>query len=557
MSLGSQLLARLAHLPPARLRAVVVERDLRATMSDGVILLADRYYPRGDPHAPIVLLRSPYGRRTAFGLIGRIFAERGYQAVVQSVRGTFGSGGAFDAMRYEAEDGRATLAWLAEQPWFGGSLAMTGPSYLGFVQWAVATGAPDYLKALAPQITASQFRGLTYPGEAFGLKTALSWIYQLEHQEESFWRLLGARRRQNGILARALATLPLAKADTAAVGHPVKFYQDWLAHNTPGDPFWQEIDYSQHLDRVAAPVNLVAGWYDIFLPSQLADYAALRAAGREPYLTIGPWKHTSLGVFGAALRESLMWCDAHLRGDASGLRAAPVRVFVMGARRWLDLPSWPPPATPTRWYLQPDRALGSEAPDASQRENPPDTYRYDPASPTPAVGGIVLTADAGPRDNRRLETRPDVLTYTTPPLENDLDIIGPVAAELYVTSSREHTDFFVRLCDVAPGGRSINICDGQVRLWPGRFPPASDGTMRLAIDLWPTACRFARGHRLRLQVSSGAHPRFSRNPGTGEALGNATTLVAADQSVYHDEEHPSCLVLPVYSVQKTPSHDEV
>src|SRR6185437_1679476 len=177
---------------------------------------------RGDPQAPIVLLRSPYGRRTAFGLIGRIFAERGYQTVVQSVRGTFGSGGAFDAMRHEAEDGRATLAWLAEQTWFGGSLAMTGPSYLGFVQWAVATDAPDYLKALAPQITASQFRGLTYPGETFGLKTALSWIYQLEHQEESFWRLLGATRRQDAILARAYATLPLAKADTAAVGHPVK-----------------------------------------------------------------------------------------------------------------------------------------------------------------------------------------------------------------------------------------------------------------------------------------------------------------------------------------------
>ncbi len=218
----------------------------------------------------------------------------------------------------------------------------------------------------------------------------------------------------------------------------------------------------------------------------------------------------------------------------------------MGARRWLDLPDWPLPATPTRWYLRPGGALGSEPPTTSAPDTSPDTCRYDPADPTPSVGGIVLTPDAGPRDNRRLEARPDVLTYSTAPLASELEIVGPVSVELHIASSREHTDFFVRLCDVLPNGRSLNLCDGQVRLWPGRFPSAADGTMRLAIDLWPTAHRFARGHRVRLIVASGAHPRFSRNPGTGEALGTAVTLAAADQAIYHDADHPSCVVLPVH-----------
>ncbi|HEX9058423.1 MAG TPA: CocE/NonD family hydrolase [Ktedonobacterales bacterium] len=536
-------MARLAGLPPAQTYDVAVERDLRIPMPDGVVLLADRYFPRRGDNAPIVLMRSPYGRRTLFGVLARIFAERGYQAVVQSVRGTFGSGGVFDAMRHEAADGRATLDWLAAQQWFAGSVAMTGPSYLGFVQWAVAAGAPDYLKALAPQITAAQFRTLTYPGESFALKTAMSWMYVLHYQERSFWRLLWASARQQLALAPAFSQVPLSKADQIVAGAPVAFYQDWLAHAQPGDPFWEAIDYSHRLDAVTAPVNLVAGWYDIFLPAQLADYAALKQAGRQPHLTIGPWIHVSPAVMGAMLKESLAWFDTYLRGDASRLRQSPVRIFVMGAKRWLDLPDWPPAAVTTRWHLRPGGALGPEPPSDSQ----PDTYRYDPASPTPSVGGTVLTADAGPKDNRKLESRPDVLTYTSAPLDGDLEVVGPVAAELYVRSSLEYTDFFARLCDVEPTGRSINVCDGLVRLWPGRFPQADDGSVCARIDLWPTAYRFRQGHRVRLQVSSGAHPRYARNLGGGEPLGVATTFNIADQTVFHDAAHPSAVLLPVHA----------
>lgn len=510
-------------------------------MPDGVVLLADRYYSRRDERAPIVLIRTPYGRGQLTELLARIFAERGYQSVVQSVRGTFGSGGVFNAMRDEARDGRATLEWLAAQRWFGGGVAMTGASYVGFVQWAVAAGAPPYLKALAPQITASQFRSLTYPGESFGLNTSLSWLYLLHHQERPPWRVLWASIRQRRTLAPAFARVPLTKADQAAIGERVAFFQDWLAHNQPGDPFWKEIDYSQRLDAVAAPVNLVGGWYDIFLPEQLADYEALRRAGRSPHLTVGPWIHVSPGQLGIGLRESLAWFDAHLRGESSRLRRSPVRIFVMGSRRWLDLPDWPPPATATRWHLQPAGGLAQDAAPAS----PSDTYRYDPTNPTPAVGGIVLGIDAGPRDNRRLEARPDVLTFTSARLAGDLEVIGPVTAELYVRSSLEHTDVFARLCDVSPSGRSINICDGLVRLWPGRFEPAPDGTTCVRVDLWPTAYCFRRGHRLRLQVSSGAHPRYVRNPGSGEPLGTATTFKVAEQQIFHDPAHPSAVLLPV------------
>lgn len=552
MSLASRIAGRLVGLPAPRTSRVVIERDLRVPMPDGAVLLADHYFAPDDAQAPIVLLRSPYGRRTVFGLMGRLFAERGYQAVVQSVRGTFGSDGEFAPLRHEAEDGRATLAWLAAQPWFGGRVGMTGPSYLGFVQWAVAAGAPEFLRALAPQITASQFRGVTYPGESFSLQTTLSWIYLLHFQERSLWQVARANRRQRGALTPAYLHLPLAEADTIAVGKPVAFFQHWLAQNTPGDPYWEPIDFSARMGQVSAPVSLVGGWYDIFLPEQLADYAALRRAGRQPRLTIGPWSHASPGVLSASLRESLAWFDAHLRDhDAPSPRASdlPVRVFVLGTRRWRTLPDWPPPATSTRWYLQPQGRLAL-TPSAPSTPSLPDRYRYDPTDPTPSVGGTILTTDAGARDNRRLEARADVLTYTSAPLSDDLEVVGPVTVELYVQSSVEHTDFFARLCDVSPRGRSINVCDGLIRLSPERVEGVergADGVLRVRIDLWPTACCFRKGHQLRVQVSSGAHPRYSRNPGSGEPLATATTFVVADQQVWHDAQHPSAVVLPIVS----------
>ncbi len=543
MTIASRVLSRLLDLPPADTHDVTVERDLQVTMPDGVTLLADRYAPRGGSKLPTLLVRSPYGRRGLFGLqFGRLFAERGFQALVQSVRGTFGSGGQFDPFRNEQADGRATLEWMKRQDWFSGEFATLGPSYLGHVQWALARDAGPSLKAMVAHETASDFRGQIYAGGAYSLDTMLSWTHSVRHQEltglKGSLARLGAARKLEPLFRH----LPLNEVDALATGERVSFFQDWLVHDAEGDPWWNPADFSGSVAEVTAPVHLIGGWYDIFLPWQVNDYAALRRAGRSPYLTIGPWTHVSPGGMAVAARESLVWFEAHLKGRREHLREAPVRIFVMGANTWRDFSEWPPPgARPQRWHLQPGRGLSPATPGASE----PDRYRYDPANPTPSVGGTLLTIEAGPRDNRQLESRPDVLTYTSAPLDEALEVIGPVRVELFVRSSLPHTDFFARLCDVDASGRSINLCDGLLRLVPGKPAPEPDGTLRVAIDLWPTAHRFLAGHRLRLQVSSGAHPRFARNTGSGEPLATAKTLVPADQSVFHDPAHPSALLLPV------------
>jgi len=539
MSITSKILAGLAKLPTARFSGIRVEKDLPASMPDGITLLADRYYSQHNERVPIVLMRTPYGRKR-FDAIGRIFAERGYQAVIQSVRGTFGSGGVFNAFRDEEKDGRVTLEWITRQEWFGGSLAMFGPSYLGFTQWSIAADAPRFVKALSIQVAASSRRDSLYPGESFFLDFALAWIHTLEIQEKPLWRVVSARIGEKRKLEPAFSTLPLESADVMAAGRKIGFYQDWLNHNAPGDPWWDEIDYSRKIGRVSAEVNLIAGWYDYYLPFELADYTALKNTGRNPFLTIGPWKHQDLGHFSAGLKESLSWFDAHLLGDASKLRRMPVRIFITGSCKWVEIPDWPPPADNIKWHIDSKGILSKEPPASCD----PDGYVYDPSDPTPAVGGTLFSGSAGPRDNRRLESRKDVLTYTSTPLSEDLLIIGPVKAELYVRSSLENTDFFVRLCDVDPGGKSINVCDGLIRLWPERFTRAADGTMKIDVDLWPTACCFKKDHSLRVQISSGAHPRFCRNTGSGEPLGKAVNLKVAHQEIFHDPAHPSGIFLP-------------
>ena len=543
MSLISRLIGWAARLAPADTYDVAIERNIPVPMPDGIVLLADHYYPRRGGKPPTILVRSPYGRAGTWGMFfARPFAERGFQVLIQSCRGTFGSGGKFDAFCNERADGLATLAWLQQQTWFSGELATIGPSYLGFVQWAIAAEAGSVLKAMVPQITASEFRSLTYAGGSFGLDTALTWIHLLSHQEDAAPAALVAFIRTAGTLRAALNHLPLREADEAAVGKPVPFFREWLEHNAPGDEWWKPVDWSGSVSEVAAPIHLIGGWYDIFLPYMIADYARLRQAGRQPDLTIGPWTHTHPGLMLASVRESTIWCRAHVLGDRSRLRESPVRVWVMGANKWEDFPAWPPAGYPAqRWHLHAGKRLGRAIP----AESAPDHYRYDPADPTPAVGGSSLSQNSGQKDNRSLEARPDVLLYSSDPLERDVEVIGPIRVELYVRSTLEHTDFFARLCDVDPSGRSINICDGLLRLWPGHPMPEADGCLKLDLDLWPTAHRFLRGHRIRVQVSSGAHPRFARNPGSGEPLATATKLVAAEQSVYHDPDHPSAIVLPV------------
>ena len=544
MSAGSRVFGALVQAPRPLTRDVAVERDVRLPAPDGVELLTDLYWPRGSGPLPAILIRTPYGRRGGgagvLGALGRLFAERGYRAVVQSTRGTSGSGGRIEYTR-EAGDGRALADWVVSQPWSNGDLGTFGPSYLSFVQWALASTRPPQLRAMAIQVVAADRRLSYYPGDSLALDTALTWAQGMGDQElRGAARLCDGRRKRRALEA-ALHHLPLLDADVLATGRESPSYRDWLRHDRPGDPFWDALTFSRGIPGLGIPVCMVGGWYDPFLPYELDDYGQLVESGADVQLTVGAWRHASPAGLAAGFREALAWFDVHLRGRSDRRRRARVRVEVMGGGGWRDLEAWPPAADTRRWRLQAHGGLDPAAPAAGA----PDRYRYDPADPTPAVGGTSLGRGAGPRDNRRLEARPDVLTYTSEPLAEDMEIVGPVSAELFVTSSLEHADFFARLCDVDRRGRSVNVCDGLQRVRPGAPPRAADGTMRVEVRLWPTAHRFRRGHRVRLQVSSGAHPRFVRNLGTDEPLATGTTMRSAEQAVHHDPGHPSAVLLPV------------
>jgi putative CocE/NonD family hydrolase len=532
VNLSSYLVERVLGLGAPQTRDLTVQRDLQVPMPDGTILLADRWAPKVRGWGrPVALLRSPYGRRGLIGTgIARPLAERGYQVLMQSVRGTFGSGGTFDPMRQERADGLATLDWVIRQPWFGGSIVLIGPSYLGYVQWAVAGELPPEVKAMIPHVTESALTLEFLRKDGLTLQTPFSWGVTVAGQERRGAMLRGlaqARRTR-----RALDTLPLGQADVAAIGRHSAYIQDVLARDAD-DPRWAGIDHSSRVAAVTVPVSSIGGWYDIFLPGQLRDFRALQQAGRPARLTVGPWTHIDQDPM--PVREALEFGLAHACGQPPPDRP-PVRLYVMGEEAWRDFPSWPPPGyQPRRFHLQPDGGLSTEPPG----ESAPDRYRYDPADPTPAVGGVLMSRSGGRVDNTKLEARPDVLSYTTAPLGRDVEVIGEVSAEIWFRSSLRYADVFVRLCDVDPDGRSRNVCDGLVSV------SGADELSCATVRLWPTAHRFRAGHRIRVQVSSGAFPRYARNLGTGEPLPNATTLRVAGQQVHHDPGHASAVLLPV------------
>ena len=546
MTLLGGILARRWDLPRAQTHAVLRERDLRVPMDDGVVLLADRWVAEAarEVPQPTVLVRSCYGRGQFFGVLhGRLLAERGLQVVLQSVRGTFGSEGRFSPFE-ERPDGLATLRWLRAQPWHAGPIGMTGESYLGLVQWAVAADADDDLAALVIQGSASQFHGQSYPGGSMSLETSAQWLVMIATQERRLAPLpmAFALRRLRSVLSAA----SLHDLDRRATGGEVAWFREGLASPEREDAYWVPRDFSAGVAKVKARVQMVTGWYDAFTPWQLEDYAALQRAGRPPQLIIGPWTHTQEGLSAAGVREGLAWLRGHLLGDPRLIDTARVRVFVTGDRAgWRAFERWPPDENAgRRLWPAGDGGLAwdppAAGPDASIR------YRYDPANPTPSVGGPVMISGKPVRDNRRLEARADVITFTTPPLAVALEAIGLVRVQLYARASEPYFDLFARVCDVDPGGASWNVCDALASVAPGRFERSGeDGAWRVQFDLWPIGHRFAAGNRIRLQVSSGAHPRYVRNPGTGENPLLASTQRAVDVEILCGPRHPSSLELPI------------
>ncbi|HHY49365.1 MAG TPA: CocE/NonD family hydrolase, partial [Alphaproteobacteria bacterium] len=339
--------------------------------------------------------------------------------------------------------------------------------------------------------------------------------------------------------------LPLIDADRRVTGHTVPFWQRWMREAVENDGFWEALDHTHRLGPRTPPNHFISGWYDFMIDQLLRDYETLVLCGQQPYLTVGPWFHVSPELQAESFRATLTWMDAHLRGDRSRLRDAPVRIFITGRNAWHEFLSFPPGAPDMQiWHLHPGNVLSQRPVKAS----PPDAYRYDPARPTPNLGGAIFSfTGAGPVDNAPLEAREDVLTYTSEPLFNAITIIGNVRVTLYARSSLPTADFFVRLCDVDERGVSINICDGFVRMTPAA-PAMPENIWKINFRLHATAHTFERHHRLRVLVASGAHPRYARNMGTDEPLATATTLLASDIEIFHDPDHPTAIHLPVFEL---------
>ncbi len=521
-NLIGRTLGRLLGLPP-HTTDYEVGRRVRVPMRDGVELVADHYRPLTSSPAGTLLVRTPYGRRyPVSALFGSVYAARGYHVVVQSVRGTFGSGGDFDPFVHEIADGADTAAWLSDQPWFTGSFGTMGASYLGFTQWALLTDPPREMAAAVITVGPHDISGPRWGAGTFGLNDFLGWSDGVSRQEDSgrvrnIVRMVRARR----LMARATAGLPVGEAGRTLLGEGAPWYESWLEHAEHDDPFWAPTQLQTALERTEIPVLLLTGWQDLFLEQTLAQYKHLRGRGVPVAVTIGSWSHSDMLTRGAptVLRESLAWLGTHLAGN-SGANRSPVRIHVNNGG-WLDLEDWPPPMPEQTRYLQPSGRLGDAVPPDTA---PASTFTYDPADPTPTVGGRVLSADSGYRIDNKLADRSDVLTFTGDALPQDIYVVGNPILELSHSCDNPHNDLFVRVSEVDAKGRSRNVSDGYRR--------GTGESDTVTIELDAVAHRFRAGSRIRVLIAGGSHPRFARNLGTGEPLITGSRLRPATHTVH-------------------------
>ncbi len=567
--------------PPLRgRRAVTAHIDVRMPAPGGVRLATDVYLPAGRVPCPAVLQRTPYGRGAGVVTTDMIeHTANGYALVSQDVRGRGDSTGTFTPFFDEAADGAAAVRWVAEQPWCTGEVFMVGPSYVGATQWLAAAERPAGLRAFSPQIsTASYYDGWAYRGGAFEFGFMALWALDFlgipalaaatargETDQKQLARAIDASSRIGDFY-----TDPALRAEVLDDVAP--YFADWVAHPTDDD-FWRPIEVADRFEDVDAPALVIGGWFDCFLPGTLRSFTGMRArsgpAGAHTQLIIGPWAHgPAAGVFAersfgpmassAAARVTARqsrFFDSHRRG-ASPVAAAPVTVFVMGANEWRELDGWPPPGAERvdlHLHSAGDAATAGGALDPlAPEDQPADVYVHDPRHPVPTVGGqtflpgLTVAANAGPRDQRPIESRPDVLSYTTAALDGAIEIIGPVELVLYAASSALDTDFVARLVDVEPSGRALVITEGVLR---ARYrdslseptPLAPDHVYEMRVDMGATAIVFPAGHRIRLDVASSSFPRYDVNTGViSPADGDIPVAV---NRIFHDRSRPSRLSL--------------
>ena len=556
--------------------------DVKVPMRDGVNLSTDIYLPDVTGQVPAILVRSPYNNNRETNVIDAVyFAERGYAVVLQDARGRWDSEGQWYPFVNEAQDGFDTQEWMGSQPWCDGNIGTMGGSYLAMVQWQAAPLRSRYLKAIVPQVGYSNlYHNWVYTGGAFQLAFNLRWgaiqMHTRTNQLQYLWM------PEENHLSTLQWHLPLATMDEAA-GRVSQLWKDWIAH--PGyDDYWRSMrPVDEHYSEIQVPAYGIGGWFDVFLQSTLNNFMGVNEHGRPPgkgnqKIVIGPWVHkcgnggrdTGTGdvEFGEAVRidlrgEHTRWFDYWLKGIENGVAdEPPVNVFVMGANQWRQAGDWPIPGTGyTPYYLHSEGKANSSFGDgvldtSAPGSEPPDRFVYDPEHPVMTVGGStccteeVTPVSMGPRDQQSVEWRPDVLVYTTPPLEEDIEVVGPVKMALYAASTARDTDFTAKLVDVHPNGTAINVAQGIIRArsrdsWEEPTPLEPGRTYEYTIDLWSTANRFLKGHRIRVEVSSSNFPQFDRNPNTGNPFGLDAETQKATQTIFHDRELPSHIVLPI------------
>jgi putative CocE/NonD family hydrolase len=508
-------------------------------MRDGAQLRADHYAPLTERPLGTILVRCPYGRGFPFSFIyAQLYAARGYHVVLQSVRGTFGSGGTFVPMVHEADDAADTVVWLRRQPWFTGTFGTIGLSYLGFTQWALLSDPPPELAAAVISVGPHDFHGTSWGTGSFALSDFLGWSDMMAHQERSQFHRLTHQIRAARRLASAVHKVPIGDAGRTLLGERSPWYESWIEHPDVDDPFWEPMRMTHALDRCTVPVLLISGWQDIFIDQTITQYQHLRRRGVDVAMTVGPWTHEEMVTKATAgtAAETLTWLGAHLAGNADKPRTQPVRVYVTGGpgRGWVDLPDWPPPTTPRQFYLHPGGGLGS-GPATGPGSGTSSSVRYEPTDPTPTVGGRLLSRQSGYVDDTALAQRSDVLSFTTTPLQDAVCVYGHPVIELDYQTDNPHFDVFVRVSEVDARGRSRNVSDGF-----RRFDTAPQGPIRLELD--PVAHRFGRGSQIRVLIAGGCHPRFARNLGTGEPAISGHRMVPSTHTLRHGSV--SRLILP-------------
>jgi len=568
----------------AQTYAIVTQTGVQAKMRDGTVLRADIYRPKADGKFPVLLQRTPYDKRNEAAFAAKAVA-RGYVVVVQDVRGRYSSEGTWYPFKNESNDGYDTVEWVASLPYSNGKVGMFGGSYVGATQMLTAIAHPPHLSAICPVVTASNYHdGWTYQGGAFEQWFNESWTSGLA-QDTLSRTVEDSTNALNGIW-KPLNEYPLFELPQTSAPHELTsslapYFHDWLAHPNYDD-YWKRWSIEEHFSEINVPILTIAAWYDIFLGGSLRNYVGVKAHGgsdaarKGQRLLVMIGGHAGSGPvigdvdFGPSSKldeddVTLEWYDYALKGATNSFASPkPVRLFVMGTNQWRDEDDWPlPRARETKYFLHSAGKANSARGDGSlnsttARSEPSDHYLYDPTNPAPTIGG-PLCCDSGhlkpgARDQRPVEARDDVLIYSTPVLAQDLEVTGPIKLELFASSTAVDTDFIAKLVDVWPDGFAQNLTEGIVRARyrdsqerPTLMNP--DQVYKFALDMWATSNVFRKGHRLRLEITSSNFPRFDRNMNNGQDPLSVQKPISATNTIYHDAEHPSVLVLPIVGAQ--------